>query len=103
MSAPCGFSYSTPSAFDYRWYAGIHCDKRRKLGTWDSVVTNTEQARVHKATSAPVRIYQSPPDLAYAVLTSDKTLYSKQEVLEIISMLSHMFDPKFEGECSYII
>ncbi len=78
-------------------------NKRRKL--CGGVVTISEQQRPRKV-SAVFRVQPldvtSPQELAYLVLTSDKILYTKQEVLDIISRLNQMFSPKFDGECPYI-
>ena len=45
---------------------------------------------------------QTPQELAYSILTSDKAYFSKQEVLLIIGKLDSMLNNKFETECSYI-
>jgi len=45
---------------------------------------------------------QSPQDLIYAIQTSDKTLFTKQELLDIITKLHHMYNPQFPEPCTYI-
>ncbi len=44
----------------------------------------------------------NPQDLVYAILTSEKVYYSKQELLMIIGRVDQMLSPKFDGECTYI-
>ena len=45
---------------------------------------------------------QTPQDLSYAILTTDKVLYTKQELLTIIAKLDHMYKPQFPEPCDYI-
>ncbi len=52
----------------------------------------------------PVQILYagSPQDLAYAILTSDKVYFTKQDLLTIVNKLDCMLCPKFVGSCTYI-
>ena len=45
---------------------------------------------------------QTPQDLTYAILTSDKTIFTKQELLIILGKHDHMLQPKFSDSCEYI-
>jgi hypothetical protein len=45
---------------------------------------------------------QSPQDLSYAILTTDKALFTKQELLIIVAKLDHMYQPQFPEPCEYI-
>lgn len=46
---------------------------------------------------------QTPQDLLYAILSTEKAYFTKQELLTILSKLDKMYQPQFDGECSYIV
>ena len=44
----------------------------------------------------------SPEQLYYAILTSNKSLFTKQELLTIIAKVDQMYKPTFPEPCEYI-
>ncbi len=50
----------------------------------------------------PILYAESPQDLAFAILTSNKFVYTKQELLLIVNKMQQMLAPKFDEDCSYI-
>ena len=50
----------------------------------------------------PVLGASTPEELCYAIIKSDKSHYSKQELLVLFGRLEQMMQPKFGENCSYI-
>ncbi len=84
--------------------------KRRKLNSGDDApqqpsTFNTGQVTMptpEVTIPVPILYAESPQDLAFAILTSDKFVYTKQELLLIVNKMHQMLAFKFDGECSYI-
>ena len=77
--------------------------KRRKTENYEPVFSASVSTTAQDIT-VPVSILssQTPQDLAFAVITNEKPLYTKQELLLIIAKLNKMLNPQFERECTYI-
>jgi hypothetical protein len=74
--------------------------KRRRLSQHLSEVLPAPVQVVEE--TVPITTAETPQDLVYAILTSKKEYFSKQELLEIITKLDAMQRPTFPYECSYI-
>jgi hypothetical protein len=112
MSEPDAYRYSSTNTRSI---------KRRRLDNGDAKSTFVDNQPDHHSrkipyqqspqvsmpapeVSLPVSVIhaQSPQDLSYAILTTDKALFTKQELLTIVAKLDHMYQPQFPEPCEYI-
>ncbi len=81
--------------------------KRRRLDNGDAISQSQHSPQISMPApdvSLPVTILhaQNPQDLSYAILTADKALFTKHELLTIVAKLDHMYQPQFPEPCEYI-
>jgi hypothetical protein len=49
-----------------------------------------------------VHLCSTPQDMVYAILTGDKMIYTKIEVLSLIDKLTKILSPHFDGDIEYV-
>ena len=78
--------------------------KKRRLiaDTVPMVETSSSQVTVTTTMPTAVIFSNSPQEMVYAVLTGEKCIYSKQDVLTLINKLVSLYPDRFSGDCSYI-
>ena len=91
-----------------------HALKRRRIDAYNSMTTKsshlepsarkTPKITIFPETILPITVLNAttPQELSYALLTTNKTLFTKQEVIAIVSNLDNMYQPRFPEPCEYI-